>query len=76
MICVKMRMVSATLSFHLNISMLLAIIEYNIHNKNRVADNADDEIQTVPTDLSQDKKGICETLLSLKCLCVMNNYTK
>ena len=56
--------------------MLLAIIEYNIHNKNLVADNADDEIQTVPKDESQDEKGICETFFLLKCLCIVSNYTK
>ena len=70
-----MRTVSVTLLFHLNISMLLAIIEYNIHSKNHVADNNDDEIQTIPTDLCHDENGICKTSLSLKHFYVISNYT-
>ena len=76
MICVSMTKLSVRLLFHLNISLLLAIIRDDIHSKNLVADNNDDEIQTVPNDLFPDEKGICKTCFSLKWLCIITNYAK
>ena len=76
MICVRMRTVSVTLLFHLNISMLLAIKEYNIHSKILVVDNNDDEIHTTTNDLCQDDKAICKTSFSLKHFFVISNHTR
>ena len=76
-----MTTVCVILLFHLNISMLLAIIQYNIHSKNHVADNIDDEIHTTPNDLYQDDKGICKLHfhLSISMLLAIiqdDNYSK